>query len=69
MYFNHWKALLALRTNRGCVNFEKSASRSFIKLLWFKQGIEFFMFVPNQVSQTLSSRDDREYYSYFTLTV
>ena len=53
-YFDHWKALLALRTNRGCVNLEKSASRSFIKLMWFKNENVFFMFVPDQVSQALT---------------
>lgn len=62
-YFGHWKAFLALRTNRGCVNLEKSASRSFIKLSWFKKENVFFMFVPNQVTQTLT------FYAEVTLRV
>lgn len=51
---DHWKGLLALRTNRGCVNLEKSASRSFIKLLCFKKENAFFIFMPKQISQRLT---------------
>lgn len=51
---DHWKGLLALRANRGYVNLEKSASRSFIKLLCFKKENAFFIFLPKQISQRLT---------------